>query len=140
MTISYIALAGGVELVPVTVVDISSFESDPSSGSGDIFEPYFITPFMSSRALITDFNEVSETPGQLYAYRVSNTSVVLATRSAASIEGDIEFAIGLSSTAEGRYLCQVVNFANGTTESAMTIEVLESKPSCFFKRHFESSF
>ena len=104
-------------------MDVSPYEG---SGSGDLTDS-FITPFISSRALISDFRDISETPGQLYAYRVSNTTVILATRSASSLSGDIEFSVGLSSAAEGRYLCQAVTFANGTSESVVTIQVVESK-------------
>ena len=111
----------------VPVVDISP--RDHGSGSGELVEPnYYLTPFTSSVAFITDFEDLpDETPGQLYAYRISNTSVVLGTRSAVSADYTIEFAIGLSAIAEGTYLCKVENFANGISDSTVTIEVVESR-------------
>ena len=119
--------SGGDEvtvMTPVTVVDVSPYME--GSGSGDLTND-FVTPFLSSRALINDFTGIIETPGQLYAYQVSNTTVVLATRSAASVERDIEFAIGLSSTAKGLYLCQAVNFAGGKNVSVVSFELEESE-------------
>ena len=113
----------------VPVVDVSPLYQ--GSGSGELVERNYLTPFTSSVAFITDFEDLpDETPGQLYAYRISNTSVVLGTRSAVSADYTIEFAIGLSTVAEGTYLCKVENFANGNSSSMVTIEVVESKLFC----------
>lgn len=64
----------------------------------------------------------NENAGQLYAYRYSNTTVVLGTRNATLLGAKI----GISSHGEGRYRCIAENL-HATTESELTIIVSSSK-------------
>ena len=59
----------------------------------------------------------NERAGQLYVYRYSNTSVVLATRNASLLGADI----GIGSAADGRYRCRAENVNNGTGEKELNI-------------------
>ena len=80
------------------------------------------TDTTTRRALSTAFENVtSDTPGQLYAYHYSNTSVVLGTRLSVTPNGSIETAVGISEVADGTYRCIARNFANGTSESEINI-------------------
>jgi len=76
-----------------------------------------------SSALTTDFGGIQETLGQLYAYRYSDTYVVLGTRSAISEDGAIQTAVRMSEVANGTYHCRAEN-ANATSETSVTIEVV----------------
>ena len=111
-----------LELIPI---EIMPFE-EISSGSGNMeFNPLLPTE-TTLGARITDFNDTSATPpGQLYAYRFSNTSAVLGTRSAVGV--GIQMAIGLLSAADGVYRCVVENFASGRNESKVRIQTIKSK-------------
>lgn len=78
----------------------------------------------SSGADITDFETIQESVGQLYAYYYSNTSVVLGTRSAVNATDPdkyIQMAVGLFEVADGEYMCEVKNFANGTRNITVNI-------------------
>ena len=84
----------------------------------------------STGADIADFTELSsESVGQLYAYRYSNTSVVLGTRSASGLIGDsnevVQMAIGLSAVADGMYVCVAENFPhrNNSGTSSITVNI-----------------
>ena len=82
----------------------------------------------STGADIADFTELSsESVGQLYAYRYSNTSVVLGTRSASGLIGDsnevVQMAIGLSAVADGMYVCVAENFPHRNKSGISSITV-----------------
>lgn len=64
----------------------------------------------------------NEKAGQLYAYRFSNTTVVLGTRNAAILGANI----GISSHGGGQYKCVAVNLYS-MTASELTINVPTSK-------------
>ena len=87
-----------------------------------------ITSMPTSGADITDFeNVVEETVGQLYAYYYSETSVVLGTRSATSLDETIRMAVGLSAVANGVYVCIVENFVHKTTRIDVNIQAVRSE-------------
>ena len=62
-----------------------------------------------------------ERPGQLYAYRYSNTTVVLATRNASFLGAKV----GIGNIATGTYKCRAQN-TNATSERELTIIVLNN--------------
>ena len=69
----------------------------------------------------------NETAGQLYAYRYSNTTVVLATRNATIFGANI----GISSHGGGNYKCIAENLDPTRNESELTINVTaRGKDSC----------
>ena len=87
-----------------------------------------VTSMPTSGAYITDFENVAEeSVGQLYAYYYTETSVVLGTRSATSLNGTIQMAIGLSAFANGVYVCMVENFINTTNRIDVDIQALISE-------------
>ena len=121
-------ISGEDQLVPV--IDVSIDNSIESSGSGDTdaLMNNTITSMLTSGADIADFTELSsESVGQLYAYRYSNTSVVLGTRSASGLIGDsnevVQMAIGLSAVADGMYVCVAENFPHRTLSGISDITV-----------------
>ena len=67
----------------------------------------------------------NEQVGQLYAYRINDSAVVLGTRRASTFGA----SIGIGSVASGTYQCLAEN-ANANSESSVTISVL-SKLICF---------
>ena len=124
-----IPLLGEDELVPVVIHILQ--DNDISSGSGEtdmLMESPLISMLTSTGANIADFTELSsESVGQLHAYRYSNTSVVLGTRSASGLIGDsnevVQMAIGLSAVADGMYVCVAENFPHRNNSGISNITV-----------------
>ena len=80
-----------------------------------------------SGAGVGDFNITDDSVGRLYAYRYSNTSVVLGTRSAdIDTSRGLYMAVGLSDSANGEYVCVAENFpereSRGISSYTVTIE------------------
>ena len=67
----------------------------------------------------------NEQVGQLYAYRINDSAVVLGTRRASTFGA----SIGIGSIASGTYQCVAENY-NANSESSVTISV-PSKLICF---------
>ena len=104
------------------------FEEGSASGSGNM-DSNPLLPSETSAAALIDFIGIPETsPGQVYAYRYSNTSVILGTRSAAT--DDVQTAIGLLPAADGLYHCVVENFVGEKNESQVRIQTVTSKQTC----------
>ena len=119
---------GEVQRVVVPIIDVSREELGSGSGEGSTSDG-IMTTTTSSGAQLTDFEAFSEIRGQLYAYYLSNTSIVLGTRSAARFSTDpdknVQTAIGL--LVGGRYVCKVENFANGTSKTTVDIQPTQRK-------------
>ena len=116
--------------MPVEVIEPSLKDYSDGSGSGesDMLMNNPTTTMSTSGADIADFKQLTtESVGQLYAYRYSNTSVVLATRSASGSIGspseDIQMAIGLSPVADGVYICVAENYPNRSLSGISNITV-----------------
>ena len=109
---------GQREEVPVPIIDV---ESTDVESSGSAMGPLTATLNRDLIANVADFMTVRESVGQLYAYRHSNTSVILGTRLAMTEDPVLVTAVGISATADGEYRCVVENFANGTSESLIRI-------------------
>ena len=112
-------------MIPVNVnaTEINFFEE--SSGSGlagmEVHNP--ATSMSTSGADITDFSNLTlDSVGQLYAYYYSNTSVVLATRSAIMSE-NVEIAIGVSGNLDDVYVCEAENFPERNDSGISRINV-----------------
>ena len=104
--------------VPVPVINILTEDANSSADSS-------ITLVANSSA----FGNItpSENPGQLYSYFISNSSAVLATRSAiymAENETSLPIVVGISSVADGMYCCKVTNFVV-TNNKTITITASE---------------
>ena len=99
-----------------------------SSGMTDLFTRSAPALNMDrSGADIRDFNLTEDSVGRLYAYRYTNTSVVLGTRSAEIDTGrGLYMAVGLSDSANGEYVCIAENFRErdlrGMSTYTVTIE------------------
>ena len=130
-----------VEMEPVEVIYVSQ---DDGSGSGISMNPYDndSVPMLSSGADITDFMNIpTETVGQLYAYYYSNTSVVLATRSADGIvdnsDDRVQTVVGISQAADGVYVCEVENFPHrtksGISRTVLNIQTKSRKLNSVFE-------
>ena len=107
----------------VNATEINFFEE--SSGSGlagmEVHNP--ATSMSTSGADITDFSNLTlDTVGQLYAYYYSNTSVVLATRSAI-ISENVEIAVGVSGNLDDVYVCEAENFPERNNSGISRINV-----------------
>ena len=110
------ALTG--ELEPVEEIYVGSGGDDGDKGSGSGMQEMILatnaTPPADrdrSGANIRDFFNTSDSLGRLYAYRYSNTSVVLGTRSAnIDTSEELYMAIGLSEDGNGEYVCEAENF------------------------------
>ena len=77
-----------------------------------------LTPIVSSS--IEDFRVLpGEQVGQLYAYRINTSAVVLGTRKA----GTFGASIGIGSVAQGQYQCLAEN-VNAKSDVGITISVL----------------
>ena len=76
----------------------------------------------SSGASLTDFASITaDSVGRLYAYRYSNTSVVLATRSAFINSSQEEsMAVGLYGAVNEMYVCRVENFPERGDQSGIS--------------------
>ena len=104
-----------------------------SSGSGET-EPEEYNPAVSmttSGANIPDFQNITyESPGQLYAYYYSNTSVVLGTWSAIFSQ-NVSLAAGVLEVADNDYVCEAVNFPerndSGISTTNVTVKVKKRK-------------
>ena len=105
-----------------------------SSGSGET-EPEEYNPAVSmttSGANIPDFQNITyESPGQLYAYYYSNTSVVLGTWSAIFSQ-NVSLAAGvLEVTDDVYYVCEAENFPerndSGISTTNVTVKVKKRK-------------
>lgn len=68
-----------------------------------------------------------EKPGQLYAYRYNETTVVLGTRDAKFLGADV----GIGPIASGSYVCRTINNNCVSVEKTLVVNV-NSK---FVKRH-----
>ena len=114
-------LPGQEMQIPVPIIDLVHMES----ASGVSAEGTVLDTAELSSALTTDFDVLNgeESPGQLYAYRYSDTYVVLGTRSAITEDGAIQTAVGISEVADGTYHCRAEN-ANATNEASVTIEAM----------------
>ena len=131
-----------VGMEPVEVIYVSQ---DDGSGSGISMNPYDNDSVLSLGADITDFMNIpTETIGQLYAYYYSNTSVVLATRSADGIVGNsddsltrIQTVVGISQAADGVYVCEVENFPHraksGISRTVLNIQTKSRKLNSVFE-------
>ena len=77
----------------------------------------------------TEDDEFSAVPyeqvGQLYAYRINDSAVILGTRRANSLGA----SIGIGSIAQGIYQCLAEN-ANAKSEKEINISVLSKSGSC----------
>ena len=85
-----------------------------------------------SGAHIRDFGNLTDDyVGRLYAYRYSNTSVVLGTRSAEidSTQGHY-MSVGLSEAADEEYVCEVVNFPERELRGISTYSVTIQTNKC----------
>lgn len=83
-----------------------------------------LTPISMS---MEEFSVVpGEQVGQLYAYRINNSAVVLGTRKA----GTFGASIGIGSVAQGRYQCHAEN-VNANSNVEITIFVPQSKLKTF---------
>ena len=116
--------------MPVEVIEPSLKDYSDGSGSGesDMLMNNPTTTMSTSGADIADFKQLTtESVGQLYAYRYSNTSFVLATRSASGSIGnpseDIQMTIGLSPVADGVYICVAENYPNRSLSGISNITV-----------------
>lgn len=86
-----------------------------------------LTPISSN---IEDFSVLpGERVGQLYAYRINSSAVVLGTRKA----GTFGASVGIGSVAEGQYQCLAEN-VNAKSNVRITISVL-SKLKTFCGTH-----
>jgi hypothetical protein len=105
-----------------------------SSGMTDLFTRSTPALYMDrSGADIRDFNLTEDSVGRLYAYRYTNTSVVLGTRSAEIDTGrGLYMAVGLSDSANGEYVCFAENFPErelrGISTYTVTIEAQKLPP------------
>lgn len=117
----HIRTSGEERLVEIgDVINLQQF-----SGSGlDIMPAEEYT----SGADITDFKNINESVGQLYGYYYSENSVALGTRSATNaLDSDIyriQLAIGLSTNADGEYVCEAKTFVNGTRKITVNITTI----------------
>ena len=110
--------------VEVNVTEGNFFSEDEGSGSGlgelVMYNP--ATSMPTSGADITDFsNLISDSVGQLYAYYYSNTSVVLATRSAINTSRGVQIAIGVAADTDDVYVCEAENFPERNSNSGISI-------------------
>lgn len=93
---------------------------------------------MSSQFLLDYLNEdqvnvlENEKAGQLYAYRYSNTTVILGTRDASILGANA----GIGSIAEGRYRCRAENFRNASDERELDIYV-SGRKTCGGNNHID---
>ena len=110
----------------LTELQVINIPLSDGSGSGISVEPDdTVISMPTSGADITDFENITEEIGQLYAYYYSETSVVLGTRSATN--GTIQMAVGLSAVANGVYVCIVDNFINATSRIDVDIQAIRSE-------------
>ena len=73
----------------------------------------------------------NEQVGQLYAYRINDSAVVLGTRRASTFGA----SIGIGSVANGTYRCLAEN-DNAKSESSVTISVLSKFTFCYHTARF----
>ena len=143
-----IPLLGEDELAPVVIHILQ--DNDISSGSGEtdmLMESPLTSMLTSTGADIADFTELSsESVDQLYAYRYSNTSVVLGTRSASGLIGDsnevVQMAIGLSAVADGMYICVCVaeNFPHRNNGGISNITVNIQAITCEWQINYKKCY
>ena len=103
--------------VKVLELNITIMDDTPKySGSGEIsmLQPYSNSTQMEVLPIIA-----AETPGQLYAYRVSRSKVILGSRR----EDVLGSSIGISQEGQGEYQCVATNLRINNTRS-ITLTVL----------------
>lgn len=105
-----------------TIIAVIIYDSD---GATNVTVPVIFPSFINStRTTIipsTAFENVTmDTPGQLYAYYNSKTSVELGTRTSVSPNG-LNVTVGVSAVADGTYYCMVQTAANGTNVTSIII-------------------
>ena len=119
--------------IKVPELNITTMDETPKySGSGD---GSMLQPDSNSTQMEVLPTVAAETPGQLYAYRVSLSEVILGTRR----ERVLGSSIGISQEGQGEYQCVATNLIINNTRS-ITVMVLGTVTLIYIKheccKHF----